>query len=253
MAFHTNDYHGLQAETITIGGHGSEQIGAYLARPLGAGPFPGVVLIHHMPGWDEWYFEAARKFAHHGYLALAPNLYHRDGHGAPEDVAAKVRANGGVADEQVIGDVSGAARWLRAQPTLNGKLAVFGTCSGGRHAFLCACRTMLFDAACDLWGGRVVMGVADLTPKQPVAPIDYVADLSCPLLGLFGLEDTSPSPAHVDQLEAALKAHNKPHEFHRYADAGHGFFYHHRPAYRQEQAMDGWAKVFAFLEATCAR
>lgn len=245
--FETNHYHGMLAETTTYAGHNGDLIGAYLARPLGAGPFPAVVLIHHMPGWDEWYFETARKFAHNGYVAIAPNLYHRAGHGVPEDVTAKVRAAGGVADDQVVGDVEAAARVLRAMPYVNGKVAVFGTCSGGRHAYLSACRTRVFDAVVDCWGGRVVMAPEELTPRQPVAPIDYTADLACPLLGIFGEEDKSPTPAHVAQLQAELTRLGKAHEFHMYPNAGHGFFYHNRPAYRQEQTMDGWSKVFDFL------
>ncbi len=241
---------GMLAEVITLPGFNDDPINAYYARPLGAGPFPGIVLIHHMPGWDEWYWEATRKFAHHGYAAIAPNLYSRDGEGTPEDVAAKVRAAGGVADDQVVGDVEGAMRFLRAQPNFNGKVAVFGTCSGGRHAFLAACRVAGFDAIIDCWGGRVVMAQGDLTPKQPVAPIDYTADLPCPILGLFGEDDQRPSPADVAILEAALKQHNKRYEFHMYPNAGHGFFYYDRPAYRQEQAVDGWRKIFNFLQRT---
>ena len=92
------------------------------------------------------------------------------------------------------------------------------------------------------------MGADDLTPQQPVAPIDLTKDLSCPLLGLFGNEDQSPTPEQVDQHEQELKNHNKDYEFHRYDNAGHGFFYYDRPPYRQEQAVDGWNKIFAFLE-----
>ncbi len=250
MKYTTDQYKGMLAETISVPGHNGDLITAYSARPLGPGPFPGVVLVHHMPGWDDWYFEATRTFAEHGYAAIAPNLYHRDGHGVPEDVAVKVRASGGVSDDQVVGDVAGAARWLRASSNCTGKVGVFGTCSGGRHAVLSACRSRGFDALIDCWGGRVVMGPADLSPKQPVAPIDYIADLNCPILGIFGEEDKSPTPEHVAQLEAALSQHAKPHEFHMYPKAGHGFFYHNRPAYRQEQATDGWARVFDFLART---
>ena len=120
--YQTNMYEGMLAETIAITSTNGDVINAYFARPLGAGPFPGMVLIHHLPGWDEWYREATRKFAHHGYATLSPNLYHREGHGTPEDVAAKVRAAGGVADDQVIGDVAGAMRYLRSLPYLNGKV-----------------------------------------------------------------------------------------------------------------------------------
>lgn len=91
------------------------------------------------------------------------------------------------------------------------------------------------------------MAPEDLTPKRPVAPIDYTADLACPLLGLFGEEDRSPTPAQVAQHEAELRRCGKRYEFHMYPNAGHGFFYYDRAAYRQEQAVDGWQKIFAFL------
>ena len=246
--YQTNMYEGMLAETVAIPSTDGDVINAYFARPLGTGPFPGMVLIHHLPGWDEWYREATRKFAHHGYATLSPNLYHREGHGTPEDVAAKVRAAGGVADDQVVGDVAGAMRYLRSLPYVNGKVGLFGTCSGGRHTVLVASRITGFDAAIDCWGGRVVMSKEDLTAKQPVSPIEYTKDLSCPLLGLFGEEDQSPTPAQVAQHEQALKAHGKTYEFHLYAKAGHGFFYYDRPAYRQAQAVDGWKKILAFLE-----
>jgi hypothetical protein len=132
----TDQYEGMLAETVTVLGHGGDAIHAYFARPTGPGPFPGVVLLHHMPGWDEWYKEATLRFAHHGYAAIAPDLYCRVGHGSPDDVAAKARADGGVLDDQVVGDAAGAAAFLRGQPTSNGKVGVIGSCSGGRHAFL---------------------------------------------------------------------------------------------------------------------
>ncbi|HKX19705.1 MAG TPA: dienelactone hydrolase family protein [bacterium] len=246
--YQTDTYEGMFAETVTMHGANGDVINAYFARPLGPGPVPGMVLIHHVPGWDEWYREATRRFAHHGYAALSPNLYSRDGHGTPEDVAAKVRAAGGVPDDQVVDDVEGAMRYLRWLPYFNGKVGVFGTCSGGRQAYLTACRVKGVDAVVDCWGGRVVMSKDELTAKQPVAPIDYTRDLSCPLLGLFGEEDKGPTPEQVTRHEEELKRHGKTYEFHMYADAGHGFFYYDRPAYRQQQAVDGWQKVFAFFQ-----
>jgi carboxymethylenebutenolidase len=241
-------YEGMLAETVSTRGANGDIINAYFARPLGSGPFPGMVMVHHRPGWDNWYREATRKFAHHGYAAISPNLYFRSGHGTPEDVAAKARSSGGVPDDQVVGDLEGVMQYLRSLPYSNGKVGLFGTCSGGRHAFLAACRLQGFDAAVECWGGRVVMPKEDLTPEQPVAPIDFTKDLSCPLLGIFGNDDKSPSPEQVNQHEEELKKHGKNYEFHRYDGAGHGFFYYDRPAYRQEQAEDGWKKTFAFLE-----
>jgi carboxymethylenebutenolidase len=246
--YETNQYEGMLAETVVLHGFHNDVINGYLARPLGPGPFPGMVLAHHIPGWDEWYKEAARRFAYHGYAALCPNLYYRSGHGTPEDVAAKVRGAGGIPDDQVVGDLEGAMQTLRSSPESNGKIGIFGTCSGGRHTFLTACRVKGFEAAVDCWGGRVVAKSEELTPHQPVAPIDYTKDLSCPLLGLFGEEDQGPTPEQVALHEAELKKHNKTYEFHMYPEAGHGFFYYDRGAYRQKQAIDGWTKVFAFLQ-----
>lgn len=246
--YQTDMYEGMLAESITLLGFQGDSINAYYARPLGPGPFPGMVLAHHMPGWDDWYKEITCRFARQGYATLCPNLYFRTGHGTPEDVAAKVRAAGGVPDDQVVGDLEAAARYLRSLPTNNGKVGIFGTCSGGRHAYLTACRVHLFDGIVDCWGGRVVMNESDLSPTQPIAPLSYTKDLACPILGLFGEEDHGPTPEQVAIHEQELKRYGKNYEFHMYPGAGHGFFYHNRPAYRQEQAVDGWTKVFAFLE-----
>src|SRR5499427_10478736 len=120
--YQTDMYEGMIAETVTMHGASGDVINAYFARPLGPGPFPGVVLIHHLPGWDEWYREATRRFAHHGFVTISPNLYYRDGHGTPEDVAAKVRAVGGVSDSQMLGDVEGSLRYLRVLPNCSGKV-----------------------------------------------------------------------------------------------------------------------------------
>jgi len=245
--FDTGAYEGLAAETTTIKGYNGDAVHAYVARPLGPGPFPGIVLIHHMPGWDEFYRETARRFANHGYVTVCPDLYCRAGHGLPDDVTAKIRAEGGVADDSVVGDCEGALDFIRSLPQSTGKVGIIGTCSGGRNAFLVACRTKKFDAIADLWGGRVVAAPEDLNPRQPVAPIDYTKDLNCPLLGLFGNDDQNPSPDQVNKHEEELKKHGKNYQFHRYDGAGHGFFYYDRPAYRQEQAMDGWSKVFDFF------
>jgi len=181
-------------------------------------------------------------------VTITPNLYFRSGHGTPEDVAAKVRADGGIPDTQAVNDLAGAMRFMRSLPFVNGKVGIFGTCSGGRHAYLTACRVPGLNAVVDCWGGRVVMPPDQLNDSCPVAPIDYTRGLSCPILGIFGNEDANPSPEQVNQHEAELKKHGKDYEFHRYDDAGHGFFYDHRPNYRQAQAVDGWQKIFAFLE-----
>src|SRR5690349_1939395 len=102
-------YSGMVADTVQFRGHKGDTGEAYYAWPSGSGNFPGVVLIHHLPGWDEWITEAVRKLAHHGFATISPHLYFREGPGSPDDVGARVRAAGGVADDQVVGDSVGAA------------------------------------------------------------------------------------------------------------------------------------------------
>src|SRR5262245_66360148 len=93
--YQTDQYEGMIAETVSMRGHNGEQINAYVARPLGAGPFPGMIVIHHAPGWDEWYRECTRRFAHHGFVAISSNLYFRHGHGPTEARGGNGRAAGG--------------------------------------------------------------------------------------------------------------------------------------------------------------
>src|SRR5271155_616870 len=146
----------MRAETVMISGAGGDEIEAYAARPLDAGAVGGVVVIHHMPGYDEQTKEITRTFAVHGYLAVCPNLYWRDAPGASsDDAAATARAQGGVPDTRLVGDVAGAADHLRALPSSNGKVATIGYCSGGRQSFLAACSVEL-DAAADCYGAFVI-------------------------------------------------------------------------------------------------
>lgn len=242
----TGDYEGMLAETVVMAGYNNDLIHAYLARPFGEGPFPGIVVIPHLPGWDEFFREITRRFAQHGYVTICPDIYCRYGHGKSPEIAAKAREAGGVPDDSVVGDCEGARDYLRALPYSSGKVGLIGTCSGGRHSFLVACRTTGFDAAVDCWGGRVVQD--ELTASCPVAPIDLSRDLSCPLLGLFGNEDMSPSPEQVNRHEEELKKYHKDYTFYRYDGAGHGFWYYHTERYRPVQAMDAWEKTFEFFE-----
>lgn len=240
-------YDAMMAETVRIQGHGGDLIPAYLARPLGPGPYPGVVVIHHMPGYDRETKEITRTFGVRGYSAICPNLHYRDAPDAgPDDAAAAARAAGGVPDERCVGDVDGAIRYLRSLSNANGKVGVIGYCSGGRQTYIVAC-TLPVDAAVDCYGGRVVASPEELTPRQPVAPIDMTPDLGCPLLGLFGADDGNPDPAQVARIEEKLAKHDKTYEFHTYEGAGHAFFSVDRPSHRLEAARDGWKKIWAWF------
>ncbi|HWD07671.1 MAG TPA: dienelactone hydrolase family protein [Actinomycetota bacterium] len=237
----------LRAETIMITGHGGDEIEAYLAQPLGDGPYGNVVVIHHMPGYDEATKEITRKFASRGYLAIQPNLHYREAPGAsPDDAAAASRAKGGVPDERLVGDVEAAGNYLKGLPSSNGKLGTIGYCSGGRQSFLCAVSLRL-DAAVVCYGAFIVGTPPEGMPLKVTPLIDQVPKLSCPVLGLFGVEDKYPSPDQVADLESALKAAGKSYEFHSYEDAGHAFFAVDRPSYRVAAATDGWQRIWEFF------
>ena len=237
---------GMLAEAIKLAGDNGDIIGGYMARPLGSGPYPGVIVIHEAFGLVEHTREQVRKFAAHGYVTIAPDLYYREGPGDAEDILAVVQRMGGVPDSRAIGDLEGAITALRSVAACSGKIGCIGHCSGGRHSLLFACNTQHLAAAVNCYGGRVITD--ELTPNQPKAVIDMLADLSSPLLGLFGESDTNPSPEHVARLEEELKKHNKEYELKSYpADSGHGFFADYRPSYRQESAVDGWQRIFDFF------
>src|SRR5579862_8539856 len=178
----------IRAETVRIAGHGGDEIEAYLAQPV-AGDWPaagGVVVIHHMPGYDGSTKEIARRFAAHGYPALCPNLYSREAPGAsPDDAAAVARAAGGVPDERLVGDVAGAIAALRDLEICNGKVATIGYCSGGRQSVLAACSLDL-DAAVDCYGACVLNSPPPGMAYRLEPCIDRADRLTCPLLGLFG-------------------------------------------------------------------
>jgi carboxymethylenebutenolidase len=246
-------YTGMTTGTVKYAGHNGEEIEAYFAQPDGPGPFPGVVVIHHLPGWDEWTTEVVRKLAHNGYAAVSPHLYSRSGL-SPEAAGADAfkglqegRTVKGQPDDQAIGDIEASAEWLRSQSNANGRVGCIGFCSGGRLAYLAACRIPSLNAAVDCWGGAVTPSPRWGTSEaHPVAPIELTDQMQVPLLGIFGNDDQFPTPQEVDQIEETLKAKGKEYEFHRYDGAGHGFFAVDRPMYRPEQAKDAWQKVFAF-------
>jgi carboxymethylenebutenolidase len=238
----------LQAKTVRITGHNGDSIEAYLAEPLERdAPVGGVVVIHHMPGYDEATKEITRRFAAHGYSAICPNLYFREAPDAsPDDAAAASRAQGGVPDERLVGDVEGAATFLRGLGISNGKVGTIGYCSGGRQSFLAAC-SLPIDAAVDCYGAFVVESPPEKLGLAIAPVVQLSKDLRCPLLGLFGAEDRFPSPESVATLEEELTKHGKEFEFHTYDDAGHAFFAVDRPSYRPEAANAGWQAVWDFF------
>ena len=243
-------YDAVLSETITITGHQNDAIEAYAARPLTPGPVGGVVVLHHLPGYDRQTKEFTRSLAVGGFNAVMPNLYSREAPGAdPDDAVAAARAQGAIPipDERIVAEVEGAVAYLKGLSNANGKVGVIGHCSGGRQSFLAAVSLPL-DAAVDCYGGFVVgepPAGHPLAGWQPL--VTRSADLSCPLLGLFGSLDASPGPAHVAELDAALTAAGKAHEFHTYEGANHGFMQVDSARYHQESSVDAWGKILSWF------
>lgn len=209
--------------------------------PTGAETAAGVVVIMHGPGLDRFVEDRVADLARHGYAAAAPDLYHRQ----PDDGADTMTRVGRLRDDEILADIDAAVAHLRAldRPRVT-ELAVLGFCMGGRHTYLAAgARPALWRAAGVFYGGNIMKPLGD-----GPSPLDLTPHIACPLIGLFGVEDTNPSPADVDRIEAELARHDKAFEFHRYEGAGHAFLNfmnaeRHRPA----QAQDAWQKMLAFL------
>jgi carboxymethylenebutenolidase len=244
--------HNLRADTIKIKGNGGDEIEAYLAVPTDVDKAGSIVVIHHMPGYDESTKEIARRFAANGYAALIPNLYYREAPDAsPDDAAATARSLGGVPDDRLVGDVNGAMEHLKSLAISNGKVASIGYCSGGRQSFLAGCRLPL-NAVIDCYGAFVAIDPPADSPMKVKSVIGEADHLSGPLLGLFGADDTFPSPEQNEMLAKALEASGKEFTFRTYDGAGHAFFSPDRPSYRVEAANEGWKEIFTFLARTIA-
>ena len=147
--------------------------------------------------------------------------------------------------------VGAAAAYLRELGTSNGSVGVIGHCSGGRQAVLAACHLDL-DAAVDCYGAFVTGEPPTGYPLKVTNLVDQLAKLKAPLLGLFGKDDKTPSQEHVKELDERLTKADKPHEFHSYDDAGHGFFATDRPSYRVAAVNNGWERIATFFETHLA-
>jgi carboxymethylenebutenolidase len=234
----------MEAGTITITGHeATRSRPTWPAQPAGGrrrhggDPPPAGLRRGH---------EGDRApFAADGYAALCPNLYSRQAPGAsPDDAAAFVRAQGGIRDEQLVGDVDGAARHLRGLPGATGKVGVIGYCSGGRPLLPRGVLAAL-DAAVDCYGAFVVNEPPAGFPLAVEPLLGLAPQLSCPLLGLFGATTSFPRPRRPATLSAELDRSASRTSSTPTTGAGHAFFSVDRPAYRPEAAVDGWAKIFA--------
>ena len=225
-------------ETVQVEG---QEIPAYVALPEGQGPRPGVVVIHHASGVDGVIRDAARRMAAAGFAAIAPDIYQRQDVTVADDAAHR---QSHMLDSIVIQDVGAAMAYLRERGGVgDGGIGIMGFCMGGRVSYLMASANPGLRAAVVFYGGNT------MRPWQEgPSPFDGTPDIACPVLGLFGREDANPSPEDVRKIDAEMTRLGKPHEFHSYEGAGHGFMGFSSPAYREETAMDAWARTVSWFQ-----
>jgi len=239
---HTDEV-GLTSETVML----PTGIPAYVARPDGHGRYPAVLVISEVFGVHEYIRDVCRRFAKLGYAAIAPAFFVRVGDPAPlTDMAAIMKIVAAASDKQVMGDIAGTLDYLKAQPYVEPrKLAVTGFCWGGKYVWL-SCETFPDFKAGVAWYGRLAPTPG--TPTDPNAqwPIDKVADLHAPVLGLYANPAKDPTSVPVPAMRDALaKAGKTDSEIIIYEDAGHGFHADYRPSYNAADAADGWSRLLA--------
>lgn len=199
----------------------------------------GVIVMVHGPGLDAFIERQVNKLAAHGYAAAAMNVFHRQ----PDDGSTAMQRVARLRDDEIIADVEATVAHLRQRGV--SELAITGFCMGGRSTYLLAgARPEVWKAAGVFYGGNIMVAWGGET-----SPFDRTANIACPVIGFFGEDDTNPSPADVDRIEAELVRHGKVYEFHRYAGAGHAFLNFTNPErHRPTQAADAWDKLLAFLD-----
>ena len=244
QAIHT-DGAGIEAGEVQIP-VADGKMPAYFARPTGNGPFPTVLVIEEIFGVHEHIKDLTRRLAKAGYLAVAPELYARQGDlSKMTDVQAIIRdVISKAPDDQVMKDLDAAAAWAAANHGDPNRLAVTGFCRGGRGTWFYAAHNPKLKAAV-AWYGPV--GGAT-SPIQPKTATDLATELKAPLLGLYGGQDTGIPVADVQAAAAKAKAAGKTVEIVVFPDAPHGFNADYRPSYRKTEAEDGWKRMLAWFK-----
>jgi len=219
----------------------------FLAAPDG-GPHAGVVVIPDVWGLSDHTRDLAGRLARDGFAGLALDVYRKTGRPSLADPADAMKWIRELSDPLVLETVQEGVDALARHAAVAGrKVGLIGFCMGGQYAWLAACGCRGLAAVAPFYG--MLRYAPGLDPKKkPRAPLDAVAGLSCPALGLYGLEDVLIPNADVDELEARLARTRQPHEIVRYVGAGHAFLNDTRPAmYRPDAAADAWRRLIAFL------
>ncbi|OUL29776.1 carboxymethylenebutenolidase [Nostoc sp. RF31YmG] len=236
----TTDTKGLVAGEVKIPVQDGE-IPAYRAQPATGKNFPIVLVIHEIFGVHEHIQDVARRFAKLGYLAIAPELFIRQGDVSKLSSVNEIRpVVAKVPDAQVLSDLDATVAWAvnSAKGNVN-RLGITGFCWGGRITWLYAAHNPKVKAGV-AWYGRLVGDATELTPKHPV---DIASTLKVPVLGLYGGKDTGITLDTVEQMRDRLKSSSSKSEIIVYPNAPHAFFADYRPSYREKEADDGWKRL----------
>jgi len=213
----------------------------YVSVPDGTGPFPAVVVIQHAGGVDDFVRRMSDRFAAASFVAIAPDLYHREEPNSGDDPLTRM---GRLRDVTIVADVNAAIEHAKGLPEAQaGRIGITGYCMGGRVTYLMAAKNADLKAAVVCWGGNIMVPWGEGS-----APFALSNSIDCPILGLFGEDDPNPNPADVAKLDTELTRLGKTHEFHSYAGAGHAFMNEGRPSYRAEATADAWTKCVAWFD-----
>ena len=230
---------------MSVNGHNME---GYLTEPETNGRHPAVVVIQEVWGVNSHIQSIADRFPSQGYVGLAPAMFHREGSmtmGLHEEMDTAIARMGRSVDTNIVADVKAAVDFLKSQPNVQpDRIGIVGFCFGGRVAYLAACTVSDLKASVCYYGGRIL---APLGTEGP-SPLEQTANMTAPILGLFGEEDANPTIADVATIQAELEKHGKTYQFHMYPGAGHGFQCDARASYRREAAQDAWTKTMAWFD-----
>lgn len=224
-----------------------ENMPAYYAKPCNAsGPLPVILVVQEIFGVHEHIRDICRRLAVEGYLAVAPELYFRQGDPSIySDIPTLLKELvSKVPDAQVLADLDHVANWASRQGGDMRNMAVTGFCWGGRITWLYAAHNPQLKAGV-AWYGRLV---GEKTMQQQKHPVDIAADLNAPVLGLYGGQDEGIPQESVETMRHALRAANSPSEIVVYPEAGHAFNADYRPSYHQESAYDGWQRMLGWFK-----
>jgi len=222
-------------DTVSVDG---SDMRCYVSEPDSV-PAPVVVVIQHAGGVDDFIQAMSDRFAGAGFLAIAPDLYHRD----PDDPDNPLARMGRLRDPNIVADVTAAVEHVSGlEAAAADRIGITGFCMGGRVAFMMATHLPQLKAAVVFYGGNILVPWG----RGP-APFERSESIRCPVLGLFGEDDPNPNPEDVAKIDAELARHGVPHEFHSYAGAGHAFMNEGRPSYREDAAADAWERSLAWF------